>query len=294
MSYKLKISYIHYCKVNGIILTGIIILAFFSCTPQVHVWKSISTSYPPREDNDSVVFYKKAEDIPIASKKIGTLQATCNLANNCDSASIFSLAETKIKKAGGNALLITDFEKPTFWNNYSALSLNGDVFLVSDFSFSPDTAKTKFENFAEKLYAGFGFGQETGLSLFLPKVSYYNFQDRKILSTYYGVEGCFGIIQRPMFSLDCLYGVKKNIFTLDASIGIWWLPKIKYDTISSEAYFHSTINPKVGIKFWKIWLKAGPSIHLYKNYPKGQEEPGIVNMGKIGNRFYNFEISMAF
>jgi hypothetical protein len=93
----------------------------------------------------------------------------------------------------------------------------------------------------------------------------------------------------PWFSLDCLYGVKKNIFTLDASIGAWWFPKRTY-TETTGPYFHSTMNPKLGIRFWKIWLKAGPSIYLYKDYPEDQEIAKIARMGKMGNRYYNFEI----
>jgi len=140
-------------------------------------------------------------------------------------------------------------------------------------------------------YLGIGFGPETGLSLILPKVSYYNFQDRKILSTYYGIEGTIGIIERPWLALDCLYGVKKSIFTFDTSAGVWWLPGDKRnDGYYVGSHFHATINPKIGFKFWKVWLKAGPSVHLYRDYPKGKEPVGMTNLGKIGNMYYNFEV----
>jgi len=267
-------------------LTGTVSLILFSCSPQVIVssWKS----YPSREDSESVVIYKNTQDIPIESEKIGTLQATCKQwMENCDSVSIFSLAETKIKKAGGNALLITNFNKPTLWNN-STLSLNGDVFLVHNFSSPPDTAK---ENFTAKLYMGFGLGPETGISLLIPKISFYDFQDRKFLSTYYGIEGTIGVIHRPWLALNCLYGVKKSIFTFDTSVGVWWLPSDnRKDETHVGSHFHTTLNPKIGVKFWKVWLKGGSSIHLHKNYPKWQTPVGMTNNGKIGNMYYNFEI----
>ena len=285
------------CSVGRIILIGVVGLIFFSCSPQVII--SSSKSYPPREDNEPVVFYKKAQDIPIESEEIGKLEVTCGQQiGNCDSTFVFSVIETKIKKAGGNALLITNIQttKPQYWTFHptygkqenSILLLNGDVFLVSNISSPPDTTKTK-----AAIIFGVGFGQEIGISFPFPKIGYYNFQDRKILSTYYGIEGCIGMFNSPWLSLDCLYGVKKSIFTLDTSIGVWWLPKSKYGDIVNGPHFHSTINPKVGIKFWKVWLKAGPSIHLYRNYPKGQEDLGIANMGKIGNKYYNFEILIA-
>lgn len=276
-----------YCIASKIILTTIVGLTLFSCSPRIIVMRNGFKSYPPREDNDSVVIYKRAQDIPIESEKIGTLQATCNpynlYMNSCDSASIFSLAKTKIKKAGGNALLITNFEKPTFWKptlflpNGNVFLLNGDVFLVHDFSSPPDTVKKMdFQN-KYMLYAGLGFGPETGISL--PKISIYSFQNRKYFETYYGAEvGIWGLVAFWM-SLDCLYGIKKNIFTLDTSLGVWWA--ISPD---SKHYFHTTINPKIGVKFWKLWLKAGPSMHLYRS------DSDAGSFGKIGNMYCNFEI----
>ena len=272
-----------YCRVSKIILTIIAGLILISCSPQINVL--VKKSYPSREDNDSVVIYKKAQDIPIESEKIGTLRATCNpYLNNCDSASIFSLAKTKIKKAGGNALLLTNFEKPTFWNpillsNGSVFSLSGDVFLVHDFSSPHDIARSiaKLD-----LYGGVGFGPETGISL--PKISIYNFQNRKNFETYYGAEaGIWGFVAF-LISLDCLYGIKKNIFTMDTSLGAFWA--IPPD--GTQYYFHTTINPKIGIKFWKLWLKTGPAIHLYRS------DSAVGSFGKIGNMYYNFEILIQF
>jgi hypothetical protein len=272
-----------YCKASKIILTIIVGMKLFSCSPQVNVMRNGFKSYPPREENDSVVIYKKAQDIPIESEKIGTLQASCNpLINNCDSASIFSLAKMKIKKAGGNALLITNFEKPTLLSsmllsNRGVFLLSGDVFLVHDFSSLPDTVKKM--NFQNKyMYAGLGFGPETGISL--PKISIYSFQNRKNFETYYGAEvGIWGLVAFWM-SLDCLYGIKKNIFTMDTSLGAFWA--VPPD--GTRHYFHTTMNPKIGVKFWKLWLKAGPSIHLYRS------DSDAGSFGKIGNMYYNFEI----
>ena len=259
----------------------------FSCAPQIKV--VVKNSYLPREDDESLVIYKKAEQIPSNSAQIGKLEATCvKWMKKCDSISIFSIAETKIKKAGGNALLITKFEKPSFWN-YSRLLLNGDIYLVHDFSSPPDTTVSFVE---KQMFLGFGMGPETGISFLLPKFSYYNFQNRKFFETYYGVEGSAWIAHVFWLSLNCLYGVKKDLVTFDTSLGAWWFPKLRSESGSDFVgpYFHTTINPKIGVKFWKLWLKAGPSIHLYRNYSKDPEPAGIVNIGKLGNTYYNFEI----
>ena len=141
-------------------------------------------------------------------------------------------------------------------------------------------------------YVGFGFGPETGIALFLPKFSFYNFQNRRFFETYFGIEGTMGMIYPVWFSLNGLYGVKKNIFTFDTSLGAWYFPR---QTFGSETgafhsvvgpYFQITLNPKIGIKLGYFWLKAGPSFHLYRNY----NHQTLGSIGRIGNMYFNFEL----
>jgi len=288
-----------YYRTGRIILISMVSLTLVSCSSLInslytpHVNVSVKGSYPSREEDESLVIYKNRHDIPIESETIGTLTVICNSnawIDNCDSVSVFSLAEMKIKEKGGNALLITEFEKAkrglqgildNSIHNTSVSSLKGDVLLVSDFSSPPDTVlhNTNFE-----AYAGLGFGPETGISL--PKFGIYNFQDRKYFETYYGAEvGIWGLVVWWM-SLDCLYGIKKSIFTFDTSIGAWWMPSQFKD--GAGHYFQTTLNPKIGFKFREVWLKAGPSVHLYRS------DSREINIGKIGGMYYNFEILIKF
>jgi len=147
-------------------------------------------------------------------------------------------------------------------------------------------------DFAEKyMYIGFGVGPETGISAFMPKLSYYNFQNRKYFETYYGIEGSVWIMHAFFMSLDCLYGIKKGKLTFDTSLGAFWYPKLSIEGSDPLGpYFHSTLNPKIGFKFKRVWLKAGPSTHLYKDYPKEEERLGVLDLVKIGNVYFNFEI----
>ena len=139
-----------------------------------------------------------------------------------------------------------------------------------------------------------GIGPETLLSLFLPKVSLYNFHEYRYFDTYYGIEGTIGILVAQWYSFDCIFGVKKNNFSFDTSIGVFWYPKQKFDAEPAGPYFHSTLNPKIGIKIWNLWFKAGPSIFLYKDHPENQETLGMMNFTKFGNVHYNFEILVNF
>ncbi|HMR17923.1 MAG TPA: hypothetical protein PKA53_01370 [Sphingobacterium sp.] len=283
MSGKLSFVYIYavFGKMGLLVAVGLI---FFSCTTQVHVTRSGFKSYPPKGESDSVVIYNNPKDIPIDSEKIGRLTTSCvQWMGNCDYTAVISLAEPKIRKIGGNALLITEYNKPSLWNANNFL-LEGDVFLVNDFSSPSDTVLSFEEKY---LYGGIGVGPETGISI--PKISFYDFQKSKYLETYYGVEAGIWWIERFWMSLDCLYGVKKSIFTFDTSIGGWW--SAPRQDVDINHYFHTTINPKIGIKFWKIWLKSGPSFHLYRTDTKVNLG---VEPGKIGNRYYNFEILVKF
>lgn len=273
-----------YSIFGKIILLAASSLMFFSCTTHVYVARSGIKSYPKKEESDSVVIYNNRKDIPIDSKRIGRLTTSCvRWMENCDYTTVISLAEPKIRKIGGNALLITEYNKPSLWNSPNFL-LKGDVFLVNDFFSPPDTALSFREKY---LYGGIGVGPETGISI--PKISFYDFQNRKFLETYYGAEAGIWWIERLSLSFDCLYGVKKNVFTFDTSIGALWISTRR--DLDLGHYFHSTVNPKIGIKFWKVWLKSGPSFHLSRTDTK---DYWAVEPGKIGNRYYNFEILVKF
>jgi len=158
-------------------------------------------------------------------------------------------------------------------------------------------SQEKTDSFIKKhFYGGFGIGPETGISGILPKISYYSFKERKSIESYYGIEGSVWVVGAGMFSADFVYGIKKSIFTIDSSIGLWWYPKTdrnKYKT-SIGPYFHGTINPKLGIKFWKLWIKAGPGIFIFRDYPKSEEQFGILDITKLGNTHYNIEILFKF
>ena len=288
-------------NLRNVILITICLAAttLFSCAPQVNFTRVGSQSFPPRADNDSVVIYHRAQDIPIDSERIGRIAFECSAAMitrepfYCNSETALSLAKERVNRAGGNALLITTLQEPTFWNQ-GRLTLRGDVFLVHDF-YSPlpslDTARVVG-------YSGIGFGPETGISLMLPSIRGYYFQNRGNFYTYFGVGGNFNIVAAFFCSLSVSYGIQRNIFTLDTSIGAWWFPRRSgyrsrnpYSEVEWPAvgpYFDLAINPKIGLRFRNVWLRAGPSIPLYRSYPKGGEP--FAHLGRIGNMHFNFEI----
>lgn len=154
-------------------------------------------------------------------------------------------------------------------------------------------SQEKTENFFDKyMYTGVAVGPETGISAFLPKIGYYNFKESGNFETYFGAEASFWVIQWPMLSADILYGIKKNLFTFDTSLGVLWLPKATYVKTTPHRT-HITLNPKIGIRLGKVWIKAGPGVFLYKNYIREESAP-ILNLVRIGSVHYNFEILYKF
>jgi hypothetical protein len=166
------------------------------------------------------------------------------------------------------------------------------VFIYFTFCCFISYSQEESEKINENIYVGFGVGPETGLSFILPKISYYKFNDREFIENYYGIEGSVNIIGAAMFSADFVLGIKKNVLTFDNSIGVWWYPKTKEEGSieSTGPYFHCTMNPKLGIKVWRLWLKAGPGIFLYREYAEAENKPPLMNLTKFGNVYYNIEI----
>ena len=153
-----------------------------------------------------------------------------------------------------------------------------------------ETYDSKFDSLMSRnLRVGFGVGLETGISGFPPKLSYITFQNRNSINTYYGAELTFLMMDGFFLSNDFLYGVQKNIFTLESSVAAWWFPKT-YDKSEPVHYFHMTINPKIGVKFWRLWFKFGPSFYLYKNYSDSSDIENLINITKWGSLHYNMEL----
>jgi hypothetical protein len=61
-------------------------------------------------------------------------------------------------------------------------------FFPFGFYYKESRTQQRIDNFiAENIYVGFGLGPETGISLMLPKLGYYQFRERARLETYFGV-----------------------------------------------------------------------------------------------------------
>ena len=116
-------------KVTFILTLILCLLA--SCSPKVtstmyHSYSSLPPETPVK------VFYK--EDLPAGSKEIGQVRVSdTEFSTGCDSLTVISKIKNEARKAGGNAVLITEHKKPSVWGS-SCHQMTAMVLNVSDFT----------------------------------------------------------------------------------------------------------------------------------------------------------------
>ncbi len=123
-----------------ILLTPVLCL-LASCSPKVtSTMYDFHPSLPP--ETPVKVFYK--EDLPTGSKEIGQVRVSdTGFSTGCDSLTVISKIKNEARKAGGNAVLITEHKKPSIWGS-SCHQMTAMVLTVSDLS-APTLAKDNSE-----------------------------------------------------------------------------------------------------------------------------------------------------
>lgn len=110
-----------------ILLAGIL----FSCSPKVVT--TVLKSYPVLPESEIVAVYEREKDDPVPAKSetVGNIAVVDNLfVIRASYEQVVNLAVDETRKNGGNALLITDHLKPSFWGStihqIAGLMLNVD------------------------------------------------------------------------------------------------------------------------------------------------------------------------
>lgn len=147
-----------------------------------------------------------------------------------------------------------------------------------------------------KWYVGAAVGPETGISGFLPKISYYQFARSGAWQHYRAAEASLWLMEAVFFSVDALAGIQWKAASLDVSLGWLYYPKLNSAQlpVSYGPYQQLTLNPKMGIQLGRVWLKAGPAFFLYRNYRPDENQVGLFSLTQIGKLHYNFELLIDF
>lgn len=95
----------------------LMIVLTYSCSPKVGT--QVLKRYQPLDENSPVqVYYRNSANTPEKAEPLAIISVTDGGAStNCDSATVFGLAQKEARKVGGNALLIREHVKPSFWSS---------------------------------------------------------------------------------------------------------------------------------------------------------------------------------
>lgn len=102
-----------------------------SCAPKVT--STITRTYPSLLP-DAQVEVLSIREVPAKSEQIGQVRVSdTGMSTKCDSLTVINKIKDEARKAGGNAVVITEHRKPSFWGS-SCHQMTATVLNVSDFS----------------------------------------------------------------------------------------------------------------------------------------------------------------
>ncbi len=115
-------------------------ILLMSCSPKIG--KVITKTYPEVSSDIPVTVFMNAQKIPVNSESLGVVKVgDSGFTTNCDSVTVVDLIKTEARKVGGNAVLVTEYRKPSFWGS-SCHQMVATVLKVNDFSSSTEETDT--------------------------------------------------------------------------------------------------------------------------------------------------------
>ncbi len=113
---------------------ALLFLFFSSCTPRVG--KMITKTYSPLAQDEHITVYTNKANVPSKAETLGVVSAgDGGFTTKCDSVTIVEILKSETRKAGGNAVVITEHVKPSFWRG-SCHQMTAIVLKIDDLSVS--------------------------------------------------------------------------------------------------------------------------------------------------------------
>ncbi len=114
------------------------LIVFSSCAPKIST--SISKKYYPLDYREKVIVFGLQDSIPDNSEEIGTVKiGDTGFSTNCGWDVVIDKAKMEARKAGGNAIKITDHIPPSFMGS-SCHRIKAKILKVGDFNNIPFAA----------------------------------------------------------------------------------------------------------------------------------------------------------
>ena len=106
-------------------------LVFTACSPRIG--SVITKTYPAMENNEPVEVFVYSTAVPSNSESLGVVNITdSGFSTHCDSLTVVEKLKQEARKIGGNAVLITEYVKPSFWGS-NCHQMTATILRVFDF-----------------------------------------------------------------------------------------------------------------------------------------------------------------
>jgi len=116
-------------KFNALIFLGVL-FAVFACNPKVT--KTLVKTYPPVDYRQELIVIGLDENIPDNAEDIGSLKiGDSGFTTNCDYELVIEEAKAVARKAGGNAIKITEHLLPSAFGS-SCHRIRAEILYISD------------------------------------------------------------------------------------------------------------------------------------------------------------------
>ncbi len=107
-----------------------IALLLCSCSPKIYT--QIQNPHTPRETHAEVIVYDLNTQTPPSAQFLGGVAIKdSGFSTHCNYDQVLNLAKVETNKAGGNALHITWWKRPSFWGS-SCHQISGEIVLIPD------------------------------------------------------------------------------------------------------------------------------------------------------------------
>jgi hypothetical protein len=118
-----------------------IVFSFTACSPRIG--SIITKTYPVNETDPSVTIFMDPSLAPTNSESLGVVSITdTGFSTKCDSVTVVDLLKEEARKAGGNAVVVTEYIRPNIWRS-SCHQMTGTILRIHDFDSFVQTTDTE-------------------------------------------------------------------------------------------------------------------------------------------------------
>jgi hypothetical protein len=124
------------CKFHFLIAV-VAVFTFTACSPRIGTM--VTKTYPPLENSEPVVVFMNAASVPSNNESLGVVSITdSGFSIQCDSLTVVEHLKSEARKAGGNAVVVTEYVKPSFFGS-SCHQMTGTILRIADFDSETNT-----------------------------------------------------------------------------------------------------------------------------------------------------------